>query len=639
MASIEEFPDGDDYWVIKWVDGFTLPHLGTQSPSVTVLLQKLDITSHAQLNRLTRDHVWQLLGRNPGSAPPDDRHRTVHVLTGLLPHLVIGRVFHQKRYVGELPSRPVRLALPNGEESGHELTLDASYEPPSGWNSAFPYKLLHTAEYDGVSAPFSRSRCFVYAPARQNVEFIVPRTVIFQTFYAPQRDLALAFTSGPWNRTKKLVVWDGDLDSGLKTGIDPISGHWHVVLHASVKDGFAPLVALLLFDSTARNCADAIYTQTINDRGNDMRKPWFASARFPFANSNDPLTLRVKGISLSPRLGRMVPDGTRPELKRSILVTAITASSWPTDLPEIGWEKLNSGEKGDEIVQVGGDRPYSKYPGSRPAGSQIQITSTEDALISEWDQEVQEDTFSWLNPPVVYKIPKQRSKQYTGSGSRLSEDSDPTTTSPGLRTHQRGNVAPVNSQVVVRDPINRFTYLLDALEACKKDGIVSDYSIFQPEEPSQRIMCNGVPCWNFLSREERSSGNWPKVGWVVMPRTQKGKRRSPRAALVVRVSLSKKVGYWIEIEASKGEGSLLSMFMTSVPPPEDTVIQNAIEIIASMKGRNLREVAAGDLTGHRGMRVRCYTHRYAGNNGSELDPQSVRRFLERCQAEKAPVLT
>jgi len=627
MTVIEEFPDDDSYRVIKWVDKFSLPHLTTRSTSVTIRLQRLPFSSHRDLNRLTRQDAIALLPLDRNDAA-QEKYLSCHVHAGLLPHLVVGRVYKGRRLAGELPTTLSSIVLADAEESCREIKIGEELEKPVNWS--YPYKLIHAAEFGGIQNEFSNSRCLVFND-ESGIEYIIPRTVIFQRFYALQRELATAFTSGPWATNKSDIVFEGFLRSGLKTQIDPASGEWHVILQTHVDNAFGRLAALLYFDEYAKACAESIYAGMLSDRHGYAHSPWFASAKLPFRAEAKPLRLEVKGFMLLPRSGKQGGNGKKVVHKQAFLVTSILGSSWPSYAPKIKLGRLNSGDKGREQLPAEGGRPYATASRARPAGSNLLTTSSVDASVNEGDVVTFEDHFSWLGEIEPEKLTKDTSQLYVGNIVIAAEAKPPERASGGERTYQAGNAAPAHHKALVRDPINRFRYLLEAFESLQRAGDLNRYSIFQPIVSSQIAHCGGLVCWNFLNETARKTGRWPSSGWRMLERARGiGLERSlgkPRCVLVVRVEFGKRVGYWLEIETRETEGGVLSPFIVDLQTDEQEAVQHIVEAIARGEGRSLRNTIAkairetGEGTAH------CYKHIYRGGHNSELDLNSLRRFV------------
>ncbi|QBN85525.1 hypothetical protein EBA17_01155 [Xanthomonas oryzae pv. oryzae] len=631
MPIIEEFPKDDAYRLVKWVDKFTLPHLTTRSTSVTVRLQRVPFQRHSDLNRLTRESAVALLPLDPTDAG-QAQYTSVAVHAGLLPHLAVGRVYQGQRLVGELPTRQATLTLADAELSCHEIKIGEELPAPAGWT--YPYKQLLSREFGGIQTEFSGSRCLVFVDA-SGIEYVIPRALIFQRFYAIQRELANAFTSGPWAQTRHRIVYAGQLKSGLETRIDPATGAWHVILQTHVENDFARLAALLYFDDYAVARAESIYAGMLSDRRGNVHAPWFASAQIPFRAEAKPLRLQVKGFMLQPRLGRREGGGKPVVHKQSFLVTSILGSSWPSYTPPIKAGRLNSGDKGKEQLPAQGDRPYANHLHARPAGSELVTTSATDASAAQGDAVTLEDTFSWLDGEEPEKLTKDLSQLYSDSDLRPAPP-PPDAASGGERTHQGGNAAPAHHKVLVRDPVNRFRYLLDAFELLHSAGDLQRYTVFQPAIPSQLAQCGGLSCWNFLDDMARRTGRWPSAGWRMLERARGvGTERTPgkpRCVLVVRIEVGTQLGYWFEIETRTTEGGVLSPLVASTGTDEQVAVSHLVESIARAEGRNLRQAMTAAAYEIGSDAAHCYKHHYKGDQNSEIDPNSLRRFLMRWSA-------
>lgn len=632
MPIIEEFPNDEVFRLVKWVDKFTLPHLTTRSTSVIVRLQRLPFQRHTDLNRLSREGAVALLPLDRTDAG-QSQYTSVAVHAGLLPHLAIGRVYQGRRLVGELPTRQATISLPQAELSCHEVSIGEELEAPPGWS--YPYKQLLSREFGGIQTEFSASRCLVFHD-QSGIDYVIPRALIFQRFYAIQRELANAFTSGPWAQTKRKIVYEGQLKSGLETKVDPDTGAWHVILQTHVDNDFARLAALLYFDDYAAVCAESIYTGMLTDRRGSQHAPWFARARIPFRAEAKPLRLQIKGFMLAPRLGRPIAGGKPVVRKQSFLATSILGCSWPSYTPQIKAGRLNSGDKGREQLPADGDRPYAGQLRARPAGSDLITTSAVDASATQGDATTLEDTFSWLDGEEPEKLTKDRSQLYGESDVVRPQPPPPDTASGGERTHQGGNAAPAHHKVLVRDPVNRFRYLLEAFEALQKAQDLRSYSVYQPAIPSQMAQCGGLACWNLLDTAARRTGRWPNAGWRMIERARgSGSERTPgkpRCVLVVRIERAGRVGYWFEIETRPTEGGVLSPYFYDLGQDDQEVIQHLIESIARAEGRNLRQAAATALEAAGRGNAQCYRHHYRGEQSSELDVNSLRRFFARCDS-------
>lgn len=637
---IAQFPDDDALWLVKWIDQFRSPHGSTRTASVSVLLQKLPLSRANQLNRLTRKEVADALrlvdaSEQVGQLDAEFLEPYPRIHVGTLPHVAIGRVFQRQECVGELPSRIVPVELPLAEDSCREVRIDEDIQAPSGWNPTYPYHLLHAREYKGIQKEFGRSRCLVFIDQASGIEFVIPRTTIFKRFYAAHTEIALAFTSGNWSSTRARLIYEEELENGLLTQIDPHTGDWHIILTTHVPFGFEKLLAILRFDSFGFQCAESIYATALKDRGMQPTNPWYASARLPFHAEEKPLRLCLKGFDLHPRYGRR-PRGEGPvELKKSFLVTSIVECSWPSYIPTIRHERYNSGEGSDEPEEVHGDRPYREKSRRTHVGTNASIGSDDDSSAGRDGYFFVDDDFAWTDAPDPIKLVKESSKHYVSNSER--EALPPTdASSTGEPNSKAGSPSKMQIRSLVRDPVNRFKYLLQALEEIKarKEPEIEEFWVVQPPNPSQIAHRGGVICWNFLDSASRTTCKWPRTGWRMLERARRSESESscgiPRCALVIGLTRKGRTGYWVEIECRPTEQGYLSPFLMLDYADEQEALDHVIEAIASVSGQGLRPVVASTVAALRAGKAACYLHRYVSADDATWNTDSIVRFFQRC---------
>ena len=92
MDRIKDFPQDGGLWWVRWVDNVQIPAGGTGSPSISVMLCRLDDGTS--------------LDRPPEIAIEGERsdvlQRVCRVLVGMIPGLTIGTVFRNGWRVGRL---------------------------------------------------------------------------------------------------------------------------------------------------------------------------------------------------------------------------------------------------------------------------------------------------------------------------------------------------------------------------------------------------------------------------------------------------------------------------------------------------------------------------------------------------------
>lgn len=629
QEKIHEFPEDGAFWFIKWIDEFKIPHLGTRSSSVSVILQKLPFTKISDLRELSSEDLLQILGQrtNKDESIVVLRPNPV-VMPGTLPLLYIGAIYQNKVKVGELPTRRVRLDLLNGGQEGQEIALGDVLSPPPRWMEKIPqekrapYYLLNKYEYSMVSVKMKPSRCLVIN--RRNNIYVIPRTTIFKTFYACHTELAKAFCNGPWPERLHDVICLSDLESGLKTEKES-SGRWNVILQTLVPDRFAELLALFYFDPFAKKCAESIYSRSLQDRSGRIQTPWYASAQIPFMPTQKKLSLDARGFYL--RSWKYKDEvGEEIELKK-FLVTEIVGSTWPDYIPEIGYERLNSGQKGSTQTRVDGRKPFPKTPEGEPSDSETEVDGEHDADANSPTRHMNATEFGWLNQPKKRKLKKNSSKQYTEASGPPPPSKSDGKVSTGEHTHQQDTSGKGEAEIIIREPEKRFDHIVDVLESLSKKNFITSLQIVPCPVPGKQIRRGSHDCWSFIDDESRKYKHRPRKGWRLAEYDAENFRNCKyRSALVMKFEIESEPHYWIEIECRGKEGGYRSPLLSNVNGNAPQIITAALEIIAEEKGINMKP-PLNHILGDQGVIADCYKHIYESKGSSKLDIDSVKRFL------------
>lgn len=620
----EELPNDEGLWFVKWIDEFRIPHLRTRSPSVSFLIQRLSDIDPQRLYRLNRTEV---AGRLATKAEAGESAK-ITMLAGNIPHFAVGKVFQKQKLVGELPTRSDNIVLSSGSDSNYRVeVLSNAIEAPPGWNPKFDYRLINQSEYPELFAyGFAKSRCIVHETS--GIQYIIPLTVIFKCFYGFSERMANAFCKGPWVATQREIVYRGRMNSGLETKDNKAERTWDVVLQPKTAHSTAHMLAALLFDQHTSAQAESLYARAMRDRKFSKHDAWLCDAQIPFDTSIEPLRLRTKGYQLRKAWSK-APD--------KVLVTSIVSASFPTYFPLVRWEKLNSGETGQEIEYVDEPPPYSGAGGNRPMVSDAEVQSDVDCDIGQGSAIILADDFSWDNYPPLAKMEKDRSKRHLGDpGPHQPPQGSAEKLSSGIPSRQEGGLTEAETRTLIRDPSNRLKHLVTAFDglrtAFQRNNHQFNYTIFGPLEPSIRAMRGGWPCWNFLTADSRKTGIWPSRSWRLVeqrPKNEKLASGIPRCALVLEVELDGHVGYWIEIETrANGNEGFRSPFIQTAENPIDT-IEAFIEVIAQAGGINLQRELGKVAKQMNGTIVDCYKHNYQGDENSALDLNSLYKFLLR----------
>jgi hypothetical protein len=611
MTNFPKFPQGEALWLVRWIDEFRVAHGTSISPSVHVLLQRLE-ESEVALQSLTADRAAALW-----SQPSEDIEDTkvVPILVGYLPGLSVGQVYRAGRLVFELPARRKTITLADGEADGEDVGVRDIAAAPPWWGRDFPHPALSPFEFPSLTSRFERSRCLVLRDATQAV--VVPRIVIFRSFYGLHSELARAFCSGTYDQAMKRLVSFEEHENGLRTCVDEIANEWHIIVQRRVPNAFARLLAILLFDPFARQCAEELYSQSLQQRGGNALASWHCRAKLPFHGA---LTLRLKGYDLA------VNSSAKHRLPR-FLVTAITAAPVPGYLLPIHAERSNSNSLSNDPRPGDTDTTYASRSRTKPTPSFLRLETDADA-----DQDYQSfrhDIFSfeWLGAGPVPKIEKQSHKCYGGNHLLERKHAHRGVGSAG-EPGGAGGAAPVDVGTTVRKRNKSFLRLLELFEELVKDGRLDRAVIVQPDEPSRRVEQGGVPCWNFLDDRARVTGVWPKRAWVMVKESEavgRHPRPVPRACMLVELHSGGSVGLWAEIE-SEAKGGYLSPLLVADGRGIRADPGALVDLIAQNKGRNLKRELA-PVVGADDASIGTYKHCY-GQDG-RITATSVVRFLSR----------
>ncbi len=621
QEKINEFPDDGALWFIKWIDEFRIPHLGTRSTSVSVILQKLPFTEISELGSLTGEKLLQALGQRRGRDPiVEVLPVNPLVLVGTLPLLYIGAVFHNKVRVGELPTRRKRLEFLNGGQEGTEITLGELAPPPPGWTDA-PHWLLNKYEYSIAPYP-PRSRTLVIK--RPGITYVIPRMSIFKAFYACHTELAKAFCNGPWPERLEDVICLLDLRSGLKTEIES-SGQWNIVLQTRVPDKFAELLALYYFDPFAKACAQSIYSKSLQDRGGRDQAPWYASAQIPFKPTSEKLFLNVRGFQLRSWKYKN-EEGTNTEHQK-FLVTEIVASTWPDYIPDIGYERFNSGRTGATQTNVEGIEPYQNTPEGVLSNPDTVIDGEHDANAASQATYMSATEFYWINPPRKVKLEKMSSQRYMERGGPPPPPLPGSKVSTGEHTHQQDTNVQGVAELINRQPEKRFEQIMDVFESLTNKQFITSMKPFPCPIPGKHLRRGSHECWSFIDDESRKYGYRPRRGWRLAEYDADNlKNCRYRSALVVELKINAETHYWIEIECRGKEGGYRSPLLSNINGNAAEIITAALEIIVEKSGINLKP-PLNHLLSRQGVITACYKHAYESRGSTNLDIDSVRRFL------------
>ena len=626
MVIFTEFPSGNALWMVKDVDRFRLPHAMTESASVDVLLQQIDSDVERRAYRASPGEIAKLM------AIPRERQCTFHVArihAASLPAIRVGQLYRERTYCAELPTETLTLNLPNAERSLTELRLDQDLPPPEGWDAKRRHAVLVSSEFYVEQA--WRAQRVLHGRTTDGRDVIIPRTCIFQRFYGPHSEMADALTSGPWDKVRARLIYDGVLENGLRTRKATERNEWHLVLETLIPNEFRLLVALYAFDEYAQTQVRRLYSDALAQRrGNDHL--WFCTASLPF-NPQHPLGLKVKGYGLAKTPSR--PDG-------AFFVTSILAATVPPNLPLLAWSRLNSGEQAETVIMVDQPKPYTGT-GSRehdvrnlPHIGSLYAPPT-NAAVSQH----QADTFEWLGTLNERPLLKNTSKRYRDAKRSPSEPEagpDPHSTAKPVAGGRAGSR--ILTSTHVRPRIDHFENLIECLGNLAKAGKIEASHIVQPGDPVLRAERGGRIVWSLTEAaalaKDRKSGKQP---WLFTSgRKAKGIPRTGRTVLVVEVDHAEHRTLLFEVECRPAETGFVLAALTSkngAPADIQLACERMMNAIVRSEGRHLAKAATQVAKDVGEFESSAFKHQYATDYGKRhLDPEALMRFLTRCRGKK-----
>lgn len=545
-------------WVVKWIDFFKLSAM--RATSASVILQRLYYTDVSEIERLTHEQVGHLLGRAP-EEPLGWGYSTEirQLLVGALPIVNLGDVIRGHQRVGKLAQRERSITL-QGDIRRELSFVEQEHAPvPPGWPGTMRYRVLNWFEYEIRGEVAAGSRCWCFQV--DGIEYLIPATVIFKTFYGFHTLVAKAFCKKAWDEIYDELISTARPASGLGTYVDPLTGTWNIVVRAGLTQAHAFRLAPLRFDDFARGRANAVYSSSLvhtSTTRSDRHRQWHVNAEVPYRWNDHPLTLRVQGFPLRPY------DLSSPRGSTRFLVTRIDATSWPFPDQQIATAVEHSHEASDDPNPERVDRPFKTWsPAPVVAYDDAQITQSEDPRSDSAQNRLHADDFEFLGPaPKHVRQKKTTHKQYQG---RSAPPSDPP--SPQLSA---GNPVPGKrrpGQLVAetheRHHVYKLHFLLNALDSLKDDGAIAGYEIVSPPDDSHlREYRENVPCWSLLEEEQAealAAGKHGKLrGWeyvFLAPLGGVGARRRAyaRCVLVLRIHHQDREIVWFEIETRNSD--------------------------------------------------------------------------------------
>ncbi|MDI9271788.1 hypothetical protein [Stenotrophomonas sp. PFBMAA-4] len=623
------FPTDDHLWAVKWCDKHRQMHEKSRSSSVEILLQQIPARDAQMLRRMSESEVGQFLARDKNVAA---QFRTALLDAGSLPAIRVGQVYQSGRRVGDLRTSTLMLDMPGGEQLMREISLGDNLVKPPGWAEKYNFRLLNPSQYELPYRTYDMSRCVVrrIEHGGAEVDVVIPRMLIEQTFYYPDSRMIHIAAKGDWDVQKDELLYLKPMTNGLETAICAETGAWKVVVRTHILDMHAPGLAIFAHSPYAQHSVNLIYSNALLERGSDRFAPWHASGRIPWDPELGPFRLRLRGLML--KSNRM--KGTE-----TFLVTHIAGWTLPAHVPTILAERENSGLKSQD-----GTEDPNRNRGGRSEGrgnNQRDIESGVDANPQFGNEGFDTTAIEWLEEPRVETQKKKSHISPTGEPTTGgSENPDQTQeASTGDDGGQEGNPGKATVRAITHPPSASFSRLLEALNKLKAEGFISAHSLFSPNDPAQREVRGVGDCWNFLSDEvangENMSGKLPRRGWVIL-RPGEG-RPLPRAALVVHIAMGSSDIYWVEIERRTAHDGMRSPILANIPASRaESIIGEMLLKIAESEGRGLPAIArraVADQSSPANSAV--FKHAYTYKKSPPMSPTEAKQADESAASDAA----
>lgn len=608
MTDLTHHPSDSRLWFIRWMDRFNKPHKASTSTAICCFLAPLPEQA-VDPAALSPDEVAGLFAQ-------DTELFEAHIQVGAMPNFRVGQVFRQGRRIGVLPAVDLDLgeAIAQGEMSakyGADLTLDSVIMRSSGFPiKAVPTRQLHLGHR-------TRAGSQVLVVEDDGIEFIIPRALIFRSFYARSTFLASIFTSSNWNTAKHRALLLDKEFAGHRTERNDELNTFNVVMQRGMRLEDAHQMALLHFYDYAQAQANALFNPMIKafqDTRPGKENSWFTNARLPLDPALGPYNGKVAGYFLKPHT-----DHRRT--LRTFLVTSLVGTSLPNDFRQPGRILVNDGTLEGDVQVTGGPRPYGGSPGNggrRP--DDMPIADTNNGSTNHESYEAPGDSFEWIQAPEAIDLEKRHSKKYQGDRNR---NSPPNTEngSQGDRDGSEGSDTPVNGQVVSRQHEEHFNELARAMEAMIGQGVLRSYKELYPDDSTRVTSIGARSCWNFLDKLQRETAPTKRLrrGWQFLHPPGKKTGGLERAALVLVLTLlDGRKAFWIEIQTRQGAMSPLLIDDSSHPQEQ---VGTALNIIAGARGANLEREFDRPGAAH------FFTHRYVANGEGPWDLSWLKKFF------------
>ena len=353
--------------VLKKIDGLHQPNDMRYGNHVYLHLEHV-ARSGDELKAIAPDCAAGVLGCAASTGPRSPCIRR-SVPLGELHLFEVGQIFVDGRLVGSLPRerRDVRCDQP--QETGARAARGV-LELPAAWsnNSVLTHKELHLGYSDD-----SHYLIFRY----QSVEYVLPLSVVFKTFYCPSSAFANKLTGSTW----------GDVvDHFVESGRELVEGDrrvWELKLRfpSSGTKALLHQLALFMFDPHAKRCANLIHSLQLQHPSD----PYSIRAQIPHSTTDLPMTVLGYPLFQYKKWGRI----------ERFLITSLVKCRWTA---------------GDVIIRQLIDEPDPNAPEAEhsagnsgfPTGQRLQADDTT-TVASPSIPDPNSDTVTISSKPMEYE--------------------------------------------------------------------------------------------------------------------------------------------------------------------------------------------------------------------------------------------
>jgi hypothetical protein len=595
MRLFDNLPKGR--WLVKSIDRFHLRSASSNAAFVDVVLQKLPENGRVSLEKISPSEVSELLARPKLDS---DALITRELNAGFLSAIRIGCVLTDGYITAKLRDETSEILLSPSVKVVPSKFGDAAIKP-TGWGEKFSFYVLNAREY-WTATSMSASRCLLFQIG--GVEYILPRMVIFQAFYALNSMMIHAICVHPWTEdgaAGKLISFR-DFPSGLETRDDRANNTWKVVLALGMSLDDAPYVAPLWFDDFARAATANMFLDA-NAQGQGVRgaigRSWYANASLPFDLSTRDVALTVRGFPL-----RRWPGSTT---NRFLITSILSAPCIRSDV-QIAHELFNSGASSPNGSQPV-DKPYAPPHLPSVVGSLDAIAIHQpDANINAPENVFEYAALVLTDLPPIAKQVKESSKSYLQP--TISVNAGPSAT---VSAGNSGNVADAAARAnVIAESCyisDQFSLLLTAMETLLQEKVIDSFEVIGPPiESSLKADRNSKSCWCLLSARHKDSIKkrpLPKRVWEVIP--VEGSIRT-RCAFTISIKMLGQEIVLLEIEERPTDGGFRYVVFQSTNALDETNMRPVLDAIRSHKGRFGAETLVTAFTSVCNGKIKSFKH-------------------------------